>query len=479
MNRKHCEKSATYCHFSSCTSGAPPTIAGLCHPTNELVLRRMEEVILVWYYRIIQIIETYQAEISDDNSSLEEDIHTLQFCTTVLMKTITGGNIKNIHPDTSTPLWQRPLPPIHQLPYMVTTIQYWYCHHLSLYRHQTVVGKIKSKLFPPNDGQPLSFEQYVSNCENSMKQWIGDTAVLSNSGSNMTLAPPDSIIDQHLKSDDVDSAHTPNLKGSTKNCSTSDPSANEMTFSSPTTTVTVTIDVVHPNSISDSSNFDAEPDVTAIQLRKNPATDATAEPRNGKLDNRQARWCGLVLNLYHAWKCPFNDSACTTLATRSCTIQRGCRAANDLYQHIRDGTCNSLDCVYGTLCEEATDAIQHFQNCQSESCSICGPVMRHIPHLNQAIKDAPIPSVREVECAKDAQRTFTKDTVKVHKSITNMTSIHRPTTLRHKFASVSPPSPLIPRTIAAMKRSVDIHSTNDEIGQRPAKLQYSSKRHSH
>ena len=492
-----------HCNVSS-TSGTLPIIEGIggldtTTTTNSLlVLRRMEEVILVWYHKISRVIDTYRSDSYDSNPSLEGDIQTLRFCTTVLMKIITGGNMEhNIPPDTSTPLWQRPLPPIDQLPYIVTTVQYWYCHHLSIHRHQMVVQKIQSKLFPAtNVRQSMSFDKYVTDCNDTVKEWLGDT-VFSTCGSGMATTTTDASSGIHPQTNIglVTSVDSPNLTVSccdVRDRTTYEPGVNDRTFISIVTDTAFTKDSQVRNH--DSTIVEAEHDVIASRLKNNVKTNLTNDETSGSvernklhttiscpsqktnIDDYKFRWCGLVLNLYHAWKCPFNDSDCITLAHRRCTILRGCRTAKDLYRHIRTNTCDASDCIFGSLCQDATDAFRHFQNCQSELCPVCGPVRRHIPNIKQTIQEATDRALREVESVESAQRTIMQDTVKIYQSMSDASSFQCPKTkiLPHKCSVLCSPSPSIPRTIGVLKRSDDQCDSIEKMVQGPTKKRCSS-----
>lgn len=167
------------------------------------------------------------------------------------------------------------------------------------------------------------------------------------------------------------------------------------------------------------------------------------------LNEHNFRWCGIITNVYHAWKCPFNDSSGGILAARRCTTLSGCRAIKDLYHHIQASTCNSRNCMYGNLCREATEAIQHFKQCKSEACPICGPVVRHIPFMTQAIQQATEETHREVAMVKKAQCIIMSDIVDICNANTNDHTER--TSLLHPLSA--PSSPSIPRVIGVMNCS--------------------------
>jgi hypothetical protein len=135
--------------------------------------------------------------------------------------------------------------------------------------------------------------------------------------------------------------------------------------------------------------------------------------------------------------------------------------------------------MYGALCQEATNAINHFKHCHSELCPICGPVTRHIPYVNQVIKDAAEKAIQEVEWIQNAQETFMKDTVKMYQSMTKDGHHPNPKSLQHQFSSLSssiPPS--IPRTIGVWKHSVDsiVRRGLDKSKHKPTKKSCSLKK---
>lgn len=170
------------------------------------------------------------------------------------------------------------------------------------------------------------------------------------------------------------------------------------------------------------------------------------------LSEHNFRWCGIIANVYHAWKCPFNDSSGGILAARRCTTLSGCRAIKDLYQHIQASTCNSPNCMYGNLCREATEAVQHFKRCKSEACPICGPVVRHIPFMTQAIQQATEETHREVAMVKKAQSIIMSDLGDICNANTNVANDHtEPTSSQHPLST--PSSPSIPRVIGVMNGS--------------------------
>jgi hypothetical protein len=342
--------------------------------TNEMALRRMEEVMVMWYYKITEMIDISESESSESDPSFKEYINILQFCAASLNNTITSGNIPKVEPDQTKPQWQQPLPPFGDLPCMIETLRYWYLRHVSMYRHRSM------------GNQHVSVEEYVTKCDNRMKQW---------------------------------------LTGSTSELPKIDPTSPKQ----------------------------------AIELEDCNLTRKKARPSD--LGDCQFRWSGIILNMYHASKCPFKDSTSIILAARSCTVMSGCEAVKNLYWHLSSNSCHPKDCKYGSLCAEAKEAIRHYEQCQSESCTICGPVLRHIPCMKEAIKRAIGKSQQEVQLLTQAQRTLMKEVTAMYKSSINTTTRAKPTSSRYLQSSSTSSSPLAQcSTIGTLKRC---DSSSDSI----------------
>ena len=465
-SRKNSDSTRSHCLLPSTTPAVQPTVEENVDmdSTNELILRRMEDVILVWYYKMTHIIDSYQSESTNIDPSLEErtGIPTYKFCATILLQIITEGKFEKLRPDITTPLWQHSLPPIDQLPCMTTTMKNSYFRHLSLCRHQTVNDNLQTNKIPPH------MAQYVADCENSVKQWFGTTDSSTTCRNIAPISATKKSLDQNSKNDVDGAVLSPNPKSRTVEHNVLKPSAKVAAASSPVTVEAalatkqgLPVGDTKKNSTIHSSDDDTNLMEECFRSRRSIETS--------NLTDRQFRWCGIILNVYHAWKCPFNES--TILAGRRCTIQSGCYAIKDLYQHICSKKCNSHDCKYGTLCADTKQAVHHYEHCKSGSCPICGPVLRHIPYMRQAIKEATDKSIREVELVENAQRSSMKNVVSVYKSTTKATQHLKQKTSQHTFSSSTSSSPFIPRTFGIWKRSDD---SNDTIGQGPPKKRCSS-----
>lgn len=108
----------------------------------------------------------------------------------------------------------------------------------------------------------------------------------------------------------------------------------------------------------------------------------------------QEKMRAMIVSLYHARKCPHEPS--NHDASSLCTVYRDCAMFKALWKHLCQfkGNCTKLPVtmtretcpMFGSWCRRAGEALEHYNNCRQNTCTVCEPVTTwYIPQIKEGI----------------------------------------------------------------------------------------------
>jgi TAZ zinc finger len=436
---------------------------------NKILFRRIEEIIAIWYHKVTNEIKMCQAQPLSIRT--EEKKSILKYCGNILHRTLMSGNIQNIITYNNHPmLVHKQFPSLQDLPCMVATIQHWYCHYVRLRHHQKVVEYVFGRFLTPRQRGCMTTAEYMYACENKVLQWIG--IIAGTESKSITLDQDKPLIDGNNASEecadvmeDQETVHNnsapsftmiqPNnvhchesLGDGTISVTNTTGAMADSTASAESTSTGGSKSVLCGRVLSDKTSIantkpTARPVVAIMDVTTAVHSDAVQEKNSSNPNDKINRYRGMILTMYHAVKCPFNDPS-STYSHRRCPIYSGCCAIKKLQRHISDswdintnnkdasGTSQQCNCTFGILCREARESVQHYAQCKSELCPICGPVIRHLPKMKEEIRDAVDVSIREVGEVSTAQCTVMDEIIAVSQTETGATVLSKPSYMKRK-----------------------------------------------
>jgi TAZ zinc finger len=403
-----------------------PSVGGF-DSTSLTWLQCMEEVATVWLNMLVQ----QQNHNHLDDNLFKEKNRIVDFCTRTLQQIMSEGGFRSYTTPSFLPsLYRQQLPPLQDLPCMVVSLKYWYCTLLSRCQHQTAVSMLPHRILAPQQLSRISIHDYIRACEDEVKRWLRDFVTSEPTTSNVTSDDEKSkgsrshvaVWMQQLQTKSVPT-YSP-VKPKPTMTTTTQPhqvvlnQTKEGRMPSPTDVMmfdsaTTPIMNIHDGSKDDEENDEDKKPAAKISItslpsikNSNPKIDMNSKthlPQNYISKEKANRMRGLILSLYHANKCPFNN---VEDGEHRCPISKGCRTVKDLWNHItvnrNRNCCVQHTCPFGRLSLEAEEALTHYGHCKKKTCPICGPVLVHMPKVKRNIKAAVEVSKRHAAAVEEA-----------------------------------------------------------------------------